>query len=376
MENTFITKIHIDKVRHLQNIDIVLSDTQCKHLILTGKNGCGKTSLLEAIRDIVSYEQRGISPEGKRLVHMTGDKKPRIDVSYSQHIDNFSNFMFVYISARRSEFIAPKAIELVQIKEKTKITQNANKEFLKYILSLDYQLYGAKADNNVKLEADLNKWFENFLVALRDIYDCQELKLQRDTKNLAFRIEMPGREPFALHEMSDGYTAFLNIIMELMMRLESADEVVDYEKPAIVIIDEIEAHLHVELQQQVLPFLTKMFPKIQFIVATHSPFVMNSLENAIVYDLEKNERLEKPSFYSYDTIVESFLDTSMYSNQLKKHFARYKELCFKERSPQENEEFLRAKAELEIRSIPSTELYIAFQNLEKRRKTVINDTSV
>jgi len=119
-----------------------------------------------------------------------------------------------------------------------------------------------------------------------------------------------------------------------------------------------------------------MFPNIQFIVATHSPFVMTSLENAVVYDLEKNERLENPSFYSCETMVESFLDTSTYSNELKRYFERYKELCFKQRTTEENEEFLRAKAEFEIRSIPSTELYIAFQELEKRRKAAVNGSSV
>jgi len=87
-------------------------------------------------------------------------------------------------------------------------------------------------------------------------------------------------------------------------------------------------------------------------------------------------RLEKPSFYSYDTIMESFLDTSMYSNELKRYFERYKELCFKMRTAEENEEFLRAKAELEIRSIPSTELYIAFQDIEKRRKEAKNGSSI
>jgi predicted ATP-binding protein involved in virulence len=376
MENIFITKIHIEKVRHLNNIDIDLSDTQRKHLIFTGKNGSGKTSLLEAMRDSVAYEQRGINPDGRRILRAAGDKKPNIIISYSHSIDNFSNFIFVHISIRRSEFILPKAIESVQIKDKTKIIQNTSKDFLKYILSLDYQLYGAKSDKNKKQEAVLEKWFDNFLKALRNIYNCQEMELQRDTKNLTFKIVMPGREPFALHEMSDGYTAFLNIIMELLMRLENVDTGVDYDKSAIVMIDEIETHLHVELQKRVLPFLTQMFPNVQFIVATHSPFVITSLENAIVYDLEKNERLENPSFYAYDTVVESFLDTSMYSNEINKYFKRYKELCYKERTPEENEEFLRAKAELEIRSIPSTELYIAFQDLEKRRKAVKNDTSI
>ena len=375
MENTYVTSIHVGKVRHLKNVTIEISDTQRKHLILTGKNGSGKTSLLEAMRDSVLYKQKRITSEGKATAGLVTDKNPDIKVLYSQNISNFSNFIFVYIPTVRSKFDIPTAIGKINTNNKARVDQNANKGFLKYILSLDYQLYGAKTDNNSTLEANLSKWFDNFLDALRYIYACQELRLHRDTKNLAFKIEIPGREPFALHEMSDGYTAFLNIYMELLMRLESTDAVIDYEKSAIVMIDEIETHLHVELQKRVLPFLVKMFPNVQFIVATHSPFVMTSLENAVVYDLEKNERLEKPSFYSYDTVVESFLDTSMYSDELQGYFARYKELCLKERTPEENDEFRRAKAELEIRTIPSTELYIAFQELERKRKAVKNGSS-
>jgi predicted ATP-binding protein involved in virulence len=198
------------------------------------------------------------------------------------------------------------------------------------------------------------------------------LKLQRDTKNLTFKIEMPCREPFALHEMSDGYAAFLKIVMELLMRLESDEAIVDYEKSAIVMIDEIETHMHVELQRRVLPFLTKMFPNIQFIVATHSPFVIASLNNAVVYDLEKFETLENPWMYSTETIVESFLDTSTYSKTLAVYFARYKELCFRERTAEENEEFLRAKTELELMAPASKELYIAFRALEAERKAAKN----
>ena len=49
MEQTFLTDIEIKKVRHLENISIPLGKEQRKHLILTGKNGSGKTSLLEAL---------------------------------------------------------------------------------------------------------------------------------------------------------------------------------------------------------------------------------------------------------------------------------------------------------------------------------------
>lgn len=54
----------------------------------------------------------------------------------------------------------------------------------------------------------------------------------------------------------------------------------------IVLIDEIETHLHLELQKEILPFLTKLYPNIQFIVSTHSPFILSSVDNAVVFDLE------------------------------------------------------------------------------------------
>ena len=50
MERNFITKITINNVRHLNNIEIPLSEDKPRHLILTGKNGSGKTSVLEALR--------------------------------------------------------------------------------------------------------------------------------------------------------------------------------------------------------------------------------------------------------------------------------------------------------------------------------------
>jgi len=383
MQDVFITKIHIGKVRHLQNLNIELSDTERKHLILTGKNGSGKTSLLETMRNSVTISQKitcfrlDSAIIAKYPINGLGFMdQPEIAISYSQSVSDFSKTIFVYIAAERGKLEKPSSIEPIIIKEKSLIIQNKSKDFLQYILSMDYQLYGAKIEDNTALVVKLEKWFEDFLMALREIYACQELKLQRDAKNLAFKIEMPDREPFGLHEMADGYAAFLDIYMELLMRFESADVKVEYELPAIVMIDEIETHLHIELQKRVLPFLTRMFPNVQFIVSTHSPFIINSLENAVIYDLEKKERLDNPSFYSYDTILESFLGADMYSNQLKNYFKRYKELCFIERTPEENEEFLRAKAELEIRSIPSTELYIAFQDLERKRKAVKNDSPV
>ncbi len=293
-----------------------------------------------------------------------------MSISYSQKVSTFLEAVFAFIPAERSAFELPKSIEPLDIIGKNIITRNAGKDFLKYILNLDYQLYGAKSDNNTNLEKKLNEWFDNFLLALRTIYDCQDLTLWRDTKNLAFKIEMPGREPFSLNEMSAGYAAFLNIYMELLMRFESegSDALVNYDCPAIVLIDEIETHLHVELQKRVLPFLTQMFPKVQFIVSTHSPFVITSLRNAVVYDLENREQLENPWIYSYETVVEGYLNAGQYSEEMKETFKRYRELCGKKRSDAEETELQGLVSVLELVPPASKELYLAFRQMEDGRR--------
>ena len=71
-----------------------------------------------------------------------------------------------------------------------------------------------------------------------------------------------------------------------------------------VIIDEIDVHLHISLQRIILPFFMKAFPNIQFIVSTHSPFVITSTDNTVVFDLTKDELIEEDlTNFSYDSIV-------------------------------------------------------------------------
>ncbi|MDR2869215.1 MAG: AAA family ATPase [Deferribacteraceae bacterium] len=382
MQNVFVSKIHIDKVRHLTNIDIVLSETERKHLIITGKNGSGKTSLLEAIRDYIYAQQaQGAHLSGKTLGKYKSNAifSSKIFISLSTDSTNFFNqptaHLFnttcVYLPTERSKLNIPDGIKAFTMEQNTSINVNASKDFLQYILSLYVQYLSAKYSDSPE-EAEYRAWFDRFTQNLREIYDCPELELKPNMKTLEFLIVMPDREPFGLHQMSDGYKALIEILMELLMRFAQADGTVDYAKPAIVIIDELETHLHVELQKRALPFLTTMFPSVQFIVSTHSPFVITSLPSAVVYDLKKHETLENPSYYSYESVVESFLDADMYSEAMKQEFNRYKELLFKERTSEENKEFLVAKTKLELMAPASKELYNAFQELEQQRKAAKN----
>ena len=365
MEDVFITKFFINKVRHLKYIGIKLSQTEKKHLILTGKNGSGKTSLLEEIKSYIKeYEITMNEDNNEKYVTLKvkAEQKtnPSLFIFYNYEENDIKNILSVYIGAKRSLYMEqPMSIEKIIFNKA--IDNDLSKDFLKYMIYLDYQILSIEEKDN---EHHLIKWFNNFTKALREVYNCPELEMKRISKDLTFKVYMPNYEPFGLNEMSDGYAAFLDVIQELILRMDNGDGIVNYNMPGIVLIDEIEAHLHIELQKKILPFLTTMFPNIQFIVSTHSPFVINSISNAVVFDLEKQRRVEDLSAYSYETIIESYFDINQYSHLMENKFNRYKELYHKERSHEEEKEFFKIRAELGTVSPAQKELYNAFQQME------------
>lgn len=104
-----------------------------------------------------------------------------------------------------------------------------------------------------------------------------------------------------------------------------------YEKEGIVLIDEIETHLHLELQRVILPILTTIFPNIQFVVTTHSPFILNSLENAVAFDLEHREPIEDLTDYSYEALAEGYFGVRTDSSEIQMRLQRMEELIRSDR---------------------------------------------
>jgi len=84
--------------------------------------------------------------------------------------------------------------------------------------------------------------------------------------------------------LSDGYKRLVNIVLDVAIRCALLNRVkygVDSYAytHGTVIIDEIDEHLHPSLQQRVLKVLQHNFPQIQFIVTTHAPMVISSVES-------------------------------------------------------------------------------------------------
>lgn len=359
----YIHKIHINKIRHLQNIDIPIENDTYPHLILTGKNGSGKTSVLEAVanhlqniandpyknflnyeRDIKFYQdklnngsnniedEKWLENRKKQYASYFGEVK--IDF---YNIDDFiskyqkGNFIIAFYQANRKVVInEPLNPTKPAIKEVWSTKEMATREFLNFLSDLKIQEALAR---NEKLdhEADLiNTWFVDFEKLLKKVFQDDSLQLLFNYKDYSFQILTQGKT-FKFTEMSDGFAAVLEIIIDLILKMQRKDSLTRaYEQEGIVLIDEVETHLHLELQRLVLPLLTQLFPNIQFIVTTHSPFVLNSIGNAVAFDLEHQQLVDDLTEYSYESLAEGYFGVRTSSSYTEMQLDKLKKLLEKE----------------------------------------------
>lgn len=362
--SNFLTNIHINKIFHLNDIEIQIDEYEKKHLIITGRNGSGKTSLLNNLADLLQhiYLYKGEKLIQYMSVYEEPDKQVRVRLNYSQNsiwdksknikisfnnINDILNkvknndILFAYFSSRRkTEVIVPKSPEKPNLEPTSDIKSSKQSEFLKFLVDLKIQEALARNENETDGAGKIKIWFNSFEELLCEIFEGSKVTLNFNYKDYSFIINQDGRE-FGFNQLADGYSAIIDIIADLILKMQTPDNLTRfYEKEGIVLIDEIETHLHLELQRLILPMLTRVFPNIQFIVTTHSPFVLSSIENAVAFDLEKRERLEDLTEYSYEALAEGYFKVKTESNFLQAKLNRYKELAEKSnRDSAENAEF-------------------------------------
>ena len=371
MEQTFLTKVDIKKVRHLHDISIPLSNESRKHLLLTGKNGSGKTSVLEALvrhlQFIVSnqyqpekeikhsYDLWTIKNEKNKHIMETEQnlieiQKPKSNMSLYFNLlkqwcegavaectsfatlrDKYQSGRFIlayYGDNRKFQVEKYTHIEKIELEEKYSITDTPGNKLTKYMVDLKATQAFAK---NSEKASQINAWFVRFESVLKKIFDDPGLNLEFDEDTFQFTIHETGREPFDFNTMSSGYAAVLDIVNDLIIRMEAQSKLRNnFDLEGVVLIDEIETHLHLELQKKILPMLTDLFPNLQFIISTHSPFILSSLDNAVIYDLEKQILVEKGlKDLPYEGIVEGYFGVDRLGDELRDKLQRYKNLVDK-----------------------------------------------
>jgi energy-coupling factor transporter ATP-binding protein EcfA2 len=95
--------------------------------------------------------------------------------------------------------------------------------------------------------------------------------------------------PVGFDALSDGYRAFLAWIGDLLWSLTRLPEYKPQDREAIVMVDELDLHLHPEWQRIIIEKVARAFPKIQFIFTTHSPILAASLEKENILVMESGE---------------------------------------------------------------------------------------
>lgn len=409
----FLTDIHVNKIFHLENFDIQLDSDNLKHLIITGKNGSGKTILLNAIVEFLdkiksdkvlsfldykkgleetinmreeyeknnAYQKSNWEEDVQFWRNITDNTFGKVELSFNDIAKiiksyNDNNFIFAFYEAeRKTDIIEPKnpTKPIYQNHSEIKKDRKVN-QFLNFLVDLKVQEALARNEKMLKDADEIRAWFDNFEQLLKDIFQNQSIKLEFDYKDYSFYI-LDSEKKFKFTQLSDGYSAIIDIVADLILKMqEKSSPNREYLKHGIVIIDEIETHLHLELQRLILPMLTKIFPNIQFIVTTHSPFILNSLTNAVAYDLEKREKLEDLTEYSYEALSEGYFGVKSESSYVEIRFDKFKELAIKDSlTVGEKAELLELLKEFnDISEVVSPQIKIEYQNIKLTAKNIVS----
>jgi predicted ATP-binding protein involved in virulence len=137
-------------------------------------------------------------------------------------------------------------------------------------------------------------------------------------------IKKDGKELLVGH-LSDGEKCMLAMVGDLARRLAIANPTMEepLKGEGIVLIDEIELHLHPTWQKMILSKLCEVFPNCQFIVSTHSPVVLAELQNGKIFELFKqNDHLEAKAIessnnYFLNDILKEFFDVDLNKDRIE-----------------------------------------------------------
>lgn len=323
----YITSIYVNDCYTYQNFNIDLIKHQpFSHLILTGKNGSGKSTILRNIDKIINRVNPSFSfVKELNVVFSNGANNRYFQLSKKE---NIYSFLLPQRNSKVNKVESPtkQSIFESQIEQNRNARDFFSKNFKQYLVNKKINQVFAQLENNYLETQETDDFFKKMEGVFGKIFEEDQLKLVFEKENYEFFIKLNDGRKLTFDILPEGFSAFLGILMDLFLRLDLIRKAVGnntYNPSGIVLIDEPETHLHISLQYHVLPILTTLFPNVQFIVATHSPAVISSIKNATIFDLTTKEILS-----SDDAISKSFSELMVSHFGLDNEFSDFADDLF------------------------------------------------
>jgi hypothetical protein len=311
---TGITNVRLENVGPFGELFLALD----RHWnILLGNNGVGKSNILRAIamglcgRDAQPFADRLIKyqkPRG-RVILETGDGNeyvtqmdrsssvPQVE-SLPGRILDLEGWLTLGFPALRT--VTWRRARGPQVEER-KARPNSDDmlplvaggpdprmdDLKQWIVDIDYR---TKAESNSSCKRYAGLLTEFFRVIGR-LTEGLKVKFHKVDLELGQVLLMTDDGPVPLEAVSQGTISLFGWIGVLMQRLYEVyeGEAKPIEQYALVLIDEIDAHMHPYWQLRLVPLLREIFPKVQFVATTHSPLVVCNIGDGVVFRCERDE---------------------------------------------------------------------------------------
>ncbi len=279
--------------------------------VLLGNNNTGKTRILQAIADMrpVKDSMEGFSPYISTLFHLLVNEKLALDIKcllneFGQWNYSKSSSSARYTGASKKELerfhifgygvSRYPAVNNNTVSEQNQEGDDCDTLFThekrlvniqEWLMQLDY----AVKNNNQAMQKRLDKVRE---VICSDIFpEIDDFKFV-STDNARNYVLFKTKDGwFRYNELGFGYQSMLSWVVDLCKRM--FETFPNSENPllesAVVLVDEIDLHLHPKWQREVIAYVSEIFKNVQFIVTTHSPLVIQSMQEVNLYVLRRED---------------------------------------------------------------------------------------
>jgi hypothetical protein len=186
------------------------------------------------------------------------------------------------------------------------------------------------ARNNIPQITAAHVHLANLNTILKTILDCQTARLTWLGRHnrAAIGFAMTDSSPaLPLESLSTGQGTLFNIFGTLMRYGDGTTAglvpVSDF-IAGICIVDEIDSHMHIDLQYRAIPALIKMFPKVQFILSSHSPLFVLGMEKAFpegafdLFDMPSGEPVQAEAYTEFGRAFDILQETHAFNDQIRK----------------------------------------------------------